>query len=206
MGGITLKILLIGGTGTIGRAVRKEMEMEMEYEIITASRTGSDITVDITSRQSIQQMYESVGRVDAVVSTTGSTYFGSLLELTPENNEISISSKLKGQINLVLCGLNHVHDHGSFTLTTGIVMDQPIIGGASAAMVGGAIKTFVKSAAIEMPRGIRINNVSPNILIESVEKYGPFFPGFDPVPARRVAVAYRKSVEGSQSGETFTVY
>jgi len=199
-----MRVLIIGATGTIGSAVRKELESH--HEIITAGRNGADISVDITSPESIKNMYQIVGKVDAVISTAGNTFFGPLLELTPENNEISIESKLKGQINLVLLGLNHVNDHGSFTLTTGIIMDDPIVGGVSSAMAGGAIRAFVQSAAIEMPRDIRINNVSPNVLVESIEKYGPYFPGFEPVPANRVAIAYRKSIEGAQTGQTYRVY
>ncbi|MFD2444373.1 short chain dehydrogenase [Bacillus sp. CGMCC 1.16607] len=199
-----MRVLLIGATGTIGSAVRKELASN--HEVITAGRNEADVYVDITSQESIKNMYQSVGKVDAVISTTGKTYFGSLQELTPENNEISIESKLKGQMNLVLLGLNHVNDQGNFTLTTGIIMDDPIVGGVSSAMVGGAIRAFVQSAAIEMPRGIRINNVSPNVIEESLDKYGPYFPGFEPVPARRVAKAFRKSVEGGQTGQTYTVY
>lgn len=199
-----MRVLLIGASGTIGSAVRKELEAR--HEVISAGRNGADVTVDITSTDSIEAMYQTVGKVDAVISATGGTYFGSLLELTPENNEISIQSKLKGQINLVLLGLNHVNDQGSFTLTTGIIMDDPIVGGASSAMAGGAIRAFVKAAAIEMPRGIRINNVSPTVLVEAMQTYGDSFPGYEPVPASRVAQAYRKSVEGAQTGQTFTVY
>ncbi|RXT07057.1 short chain dehydrogenase [Ammoniphilus sp. CFH 90114] len=199
-----MRILVVGGTGTIGKAVRNEFSSR--HEILSASRKGSEITVDITSIESIKRMYETVGNIDAVISTTGVTHFGSLLDMTPEDNEISIQSKLKGQINLVLLGLQHVKDHGSFTLTTGIIMDDPIRGGASAAMASGAIRAFVESAAIEMPRGIRINNVSPNVLVESIEKYGPYFPGFEPVSASRVTTAYRKSVEGAQTGQTYRVY
>lgn len=199
-----MRVLLIGASGTIGSAVRKELEVR--HEVISAGRNGADVTVDITSIDSIEAMYQTVGKVDAVISATGSTYFGSLLELTPENNEISIQGKLKGQINLVLLGLHHVHDQGSFTLTTGIIMDDPIVGGASSAMAGGAIRAFVHAAAIEMPRGIRINNVSPTVLKEAMQTYGDYFPGYEPVPASRVARAYRKSIEGAQTGQTFTVY
>ncbi|MGV2794665.1 short chain dehydrogenase, partial [Clostridium perfringens] len=167
-------------------------------------RNGADVIVDITSSDSITAMYQEVGKVDAVVSTAGSTYFGPLTELTPENNELSIESKLKGQVNLVLLGHPYVNDRGSFALTTGIIMDDPIVGGVSSAMAGGAIKAFVTAAAIEMPRGIRINNVSPNVVAESIGTYGPYFPGFDPVPASKVALAFRKSVEGGQTGQTYT--
>ncbi|WP_108669026.1 short chain dehydrogenase [Peribacillus acanthi] len=199
-----MKILLVGASGTIGSAVRNELAAH--HNIISAGRNGADVTVDITSPESIKRMYHEVGKVDAVISTTGATHFGPLSELTPEDNEVSIMSKLKGQINLVLLGHHHVRDRGSFTLTTGIIMDDPILGGASAAMASGAVKAFVQSAAFEMPRGIRINNVSPNMLEESIKKYGPYFPGFVPVPASRVVQAYRKSVEGIQTGQTITVY
>jgi NAD(P)-dependent dehydrogenase (short-subunit alcohol dehydrogenase family) len=199
-----MRILLVGASGTIGSAVRADLGER--HEFILAGRKGADVSVDITSPDSIAAMYRSIGRVDAVISAAGATHFGSLLELTPEKNEISIESKLKGQVNLVLLGLDHVKDHGSFTLTTGIIMDDPIKGGASSALAGGAVRAFVQAAAIEMPRGIRINNVSPSVLVESIEKYGPYFPGVEPAPASRVALAYRKSVEGAQTGQTYTVY
>lgn len=174
--------------------------------IITAGRHFADLDVDITSPESIKAMYETVGKVDAVVSTAGKTYFGFLQQMTPANNEKSMESKVKGQVNLVLLGLDHVNDGGSFTLITGIIMDEPILKGASAAMASGAVKAFVQAAAIEMPRGIRINNVSPNILKESIEVYGPYFPGFVPVPGSKVAAAYVKSIEGGQTGQTYKVY
>jgi len=199
-----MKILMVGASGTLGTAVRKELGQD--HEIITAGRSGADITMDMSVPESIAGMYKAVGSVDAVVCTAGQAYFGPLHELTPELNEIAVMGKLKGQINLVLLGMDHVHDRGSFTLTTGIIMDSPIIGGVSSAMAGGAIKAFVQAVAIEMPRGIRINNVSPNVLEESMSTYGPYFPGFEPVPAGRAALAYRKSVEGAQTGQTYTVY
>jgi NAD(P)-dependent dehydrogenase (short-subunit alcohol dehydrogenase family) len=199
-----MRILIVGATGTVGRAVRAELEKR--HEIVTAGRGVADITVDITSVESIKKMYETVGRIDAVISATGSTHFGPLTELTPELNEKSIDSKLKGQINLVLLGLNHINDGGSFTLISGITMDDPIAGGASAAMAAGAIQAFVKAAAVDMPRGIRINNISPNVLEESLEKYDAFFPGFGAVPGSKVAQAFRKSVEGVQTGQTYRVY
>ncbi|PQQ24264.1 short chain dehydrogenase [Photorhabdus luminescens] len=199
-----MKVIVIGASGTIGKAISEELEKN--HEVIRAGRNGLDVVVDITSVDSIKSMYERIGKVDAVVSATGSAHFGSVSKLTPELNEIGINSKLKGQINLVLLGMDYINDGGSFTLTTGIIMDDPILQGASAAMANGGVKAFVKCAAIEMPRGIRINSVSPNVLQESLDKYGEFFPGFNAVPASRVALAFRKSVDGAQTGQNYEVY
>ncbi|MDQ0999664.1 NAD(P)-dependent dehydrogenase (short-subunit alcohol dehydrogenase family) [Neobacillus niacini] len=199
-----MRILVVGANGTIGSAVVNEMKGDTE--IIKASRSNSEIKVDITSTDSIMRMFEEVGEIDALVSTTGSAHFGPIEGLTPELNRIAVNSKLLGQINLVLLGLPYIRDKGSITLTTGILMDDPVVGGASSAMANGGIRAFVKSAAIELPRGIRINSVSPNMLEESKEKYGSFFVGFEPVPAKRVALAYRKSILGSQTGQSYTIY
>ncbi|ASN07233.1 short chain dehydrogenase [Virgibacillus necropolis] len=199
-----MKILVIGASGTIGKEVTKELEHD--HDIILAGRNGADISVDITSPDSIKNMYEQIGKVDAVVNAAGGAAFSPLTELTPEKNEKGILSKLKGQVNLVLLGLDHVNDNGCFTLTTGIMMDDPILQGASAAMANGGVKAFVKSAAIEMPRGIRINSVSPNAVQESWDRLRDYFPGFQAVPANRVALAFKKSVYGAQTGQNYEVY
>ncbi|MBC1987584.1 short chain dehydrogenase [Listeria sp. FSL L7-0478] len=199
-----MKILLIGASGTLGSAVKDRLEKKAD--VITAGRHSGDVTVDITSIDSIKKMYAQVGKVDAIVSATGSATFSPLTELTPEKNAVTISSKLGGQINLVLLGIDSLNDYGSFTLTTGIMMEDPIVQGASAAMANGAVTAFAKSAAIEMPRGIRINTVSPNVLEESWDKLEPFFQGFLPVPAAKVARAFEKSVFGAQTGQSYQVY
>lgn len=199
-----MKILVVGASGTIGQAVVQELGKK--HEIIRAGRNGQDVKVDMTDIDSIKKMYEDIEKVDAVISTAGSAHYAPVTELTPELNEIGINYKLKGQINLVLLGMNYVNDCGSFTLTTGILMDDPIPQGASAAMANGGVKAFVKAAAIEMPRGIRINSVSPNVVQESLHKFGDMFPGNEAVPASRVALAYKKSVEGAQTGQNYEVY
>jgi len=199
-----MKILLIGGTGLLGSGVKKELEGR--HEIICAARNNADVEVDISKPDSIKKMFEQVGKVDAVISATGSTHFGPLKEMTPEMNEITIENKLKGQINLLLLGMDYVNDNGSFTLTTGILMDEPIYCGASAAMANGGVTAFAKTAAAEAPRGIRINTVSAGVFQESSEELRGLFPGFDPVPLKKVALSFRKSVEGIQTGQNYKIY
>ena len=198
-----MKILLIGGTGLLGSAVAEELN---EHEVITAARHDADVEVDITKPETIKNMFEKTGKVDAVVSTTGNAQFVPFEELTPEMNETAIDSKMKGQINLVLIGKDYVNDGGSFTLTTGVIMDEPIAQGTSSAMANGALKAFTKSAAREMPRGIRINSVSPTVIEEAPESTLALFPGFESVPVSKVARAFKRSVEGIQTGESYEVY
>lgn len=198
-----MRILLTGASGTIGSAVKRELSPR--HEIITAGRNSGDVRVDLLDKASIKAMYEKLGRVDAVVATAGHAYFGPLATMTDENFMVGLTDKLMGQVNLVLLGLNHVNDGGSFTLTSGMLDRDPVRLGANAATVNAAIGGFVAAAAIEMPRGIRINVVSPGLLEESVEKYKGFFAGHVPVPSARVGLAYAKSVEGALTGKVMIV-
>jgi NAD(P)-dependent dehydrogenase (short-subunit alcohol dehydrogenase family) len=199
-----MKIIVVGATGTIGRAV--VAEMAPRHEIVKVGSRSGDVNVNITSTESITRLYETVGEFDALISATGNAYFGDFQTMTENEVYISIKSKLMGQVNLVLLGQTYIRDRGSFTLTSGILSQDPIAGGASVSMVNAALDGFVIGAAIELPRSIRINCVSPGVLQESMDKYAAFFRGHEPVPASRVALAYSKSVEGLLTGKIFQVH
>jgi len=199
-----MKILVIGGTGTLGKAVIREFGAE--HEIITAGKTRGDFQVDITDENSVKALFKSTGKVDAIIATTGRLHFGPLTEMTAEKFNIGLQDKLLGQVRIALIGQSFLNDGGSVTLTSGIIADEPIRQGANATTVNAAVEGFVRGAAIELPRGIRINVVSPTVVEESLKAYGPFFPGFEAAPAARVAKAYRRSVEGAQTGRVYKVW
>ncbi len=198
-----MRILVVGASGTIGKAVARELGQR--HEIVTAGRNSGDVRLDITDTDSIRAAFVAAGPLDAVVSTTGSVKFAPFAELDSEGYEIGLRDKLMGQVRLVLIGRESISDGGSFTLTTGVLDREWIIAGSSASMVNGAVNAFVRAVAIEMPRGQRINAVSPGVIEEAMEAYGPFFRGFEPVPAARAARAYAKSVEGARTGVVFEV-
>lgn len=198
-----MRVVLVGASGTIGRAVAAELGAR--HEIVPVGRTSGEVAMDITDAASIQAGFERIGACDAVVSAAGRVHFGPLEQMGEAEYAIGLEDKLMGQVNLVLIGREFVADGGSFTLTSGVLSHDPIRAGSSASMVNGAIDAFVRAAAIELPRGLRINAVSPGVLVESMDAYGPFFRGHEPVPAARVALAYSKSVEGARSGQVFEV-
>ncbi|SAK81120.1 Short-chain dehydrogenase/reductase SDR [Caballeronia hypogeia] len=198
-----MKIILIGANGTIGAAI--EARFSGRHELIRANRTAGDVRVDIADPHSIRQLYRTVGTFDALICAAGQVQYEAFEKLTIEHHAIGIRSKLMGQVALVTEGLQFVNDAGSFTLTSGLTNEDPIRQGASSALVNGALEGYVRGAAIEMPRGIRINVVSPTLIEESVPVFGPYFPGVKPVPASEVALAYVKSVEGAQTGRVLRV-
>lgn len=198
-----MKIILVGATGTIGKAVAKELGER--HDIITVGRTSGDISMDMTDPSSIRSAYEKAGSFDAVVSCAGHVKFAPFSEMTTEDYEFGIHDKLMGQVNLVLIGREFINDNGSFTLSTGVTDHDPIPMGSSASMVANALSGFAMGAAIEMQRGMRINVVSPGVIEEAMGSYAPYFRGHCPVPAARAALGYAKSVEGLQTGQTFRI-
>ena len=198
-----MRILIVGGNGTVGKAAATELGRR--HDIVRAGRSSGDLTVDVMSVESVKAMYAKLGKVDAVITTVGHVHFGPVAAMTPEQFRKGLDDKLMGQVNIVLLGMDHVNDNGSFTLTSGILDRDPVRQGANAAVVNGAIGAFVKGAAIEMPRGLRINAVSPGLLEDSAVKYDGFFPGHEPVSAARVGLAYAKSVEGALTGQVICV-
>jgi NAD(P)-dependent dehydrogenase (short-subunit alcohol dehydrogenase family) len=198
-----VKIILIGASGTLGKAVRHELNAR--HEVVHVGHNSDDFQVDTADRKSIERLYEKTGDFDALVSTTGNVHFGPFDQFTPEQFEVGLRSKLMGQVNLVTLGLKRIRSGGSFTLTSGQLNDDPIRLGVSGAMVNGAVEGFIRSVAIELPRGLRINLVSPTVTEESWGAFGPFFPGQKPIPAAEAALGYAKSVEGPQTGRVYRI-
>jgi NAD(P)-dependent dehydrogenase (short-subunit alcohol dehydrogenase family) len=198
-----MKIIVVGASGTVGQAVTQALESR--HEVIKVGHTHGDYQLDMSVEEQIVKFYNDIGAFDSLVITAGKVHFGLLEQMKAEQWSIGLKNKLMGQVNLVTHGLKFINAGGSFTLTSGIVNKDPIKFGSSAAMVNGALEGFVTSAAIEMPKGVRINIVSPTLLKESAKDYEAYFRGYVPVSASEVAQAYVKSIEGLQNGQIYRV-
>ena len=199
-----MKILVVGGNGTIGKKVCEKLSKK--HEVIIAGRTGGDIQVDLTDSNSIISMYQALPELDASVIIAGEAKWDYFENLSEEDFYIGIRSKLMGQVNMVRIGQQYLNLGGSFTLTTGILADDPVVMTTSAAMVNGAIHSFVKAAALEMKKSQRINVVSSGLVEDAVEKYEDYFPGHNPIPMDKVVNAYVRSILGKGNGEIIRVY
>lgn len=192
-----MKVVVVGATGTIGSAVVKAIGSR--HEVIPVSFSKSAIKVDISNKTSITKMFEATGKIDAVICAAGLAKFGPMTSLTDDDFALGLDSKLMGQVNLVRLGLDHLNDNGSFTLTSGILSRKPMKGSSAISLVNAALEGFGRAAALEMSRGIRINIVSPNWVIDTLKALN-----MDPsngTPVEVVAQAYLRALEGTMSGE-----
>ena len=199
-----MRILIVGGKGTIGSRVSEHLTKK--HKVVIGGRSSGDVTVDIADSESIAAMFDAVGRIDATVCIAGEAKWAAFDELTEADYYIGLRSKLMGQVNLVRIGRDYVNPGGSFTLSTGILADHPVAMTTSAAMVNGGIHSFVKAASLETKHGIRINVVSAGLVEDAVDRYAEYFPGYNPVPMVKVVNAYVRSIEGKGTGEIITVY
>lgn len=193
-----MKIIIVGASGTIGKYLANQLAEE--HEIIKVGSKSGDIQADITSAESIAQMYKQAGAFDALISAAGPTYFGPWNKMTDKEFRIGVDGKMMGQINLVLIGQHYIQPNGSFTLTTGTLARDPQLNFANASAVNGAVEAFVRAAAIELKKGIRINAVSPTV-IENSPDYFPYFPGEVPVTMKNLEYGFRKSLFGANTGQ-----
>jgi NAD(P)-dependent dehydrogenase (short-subunit alcohol dehydrogenase family) len=192
-----MRILLIGATGTIGQAIAAALGSR--HEVIPASRNKAHESVDISNPESIRDLYSRVGRVDAIVSAAGQAAFKPLADLTDADFEFSIHNKLMGQVNVLRFGLQSLNENGSVTLTSGILAQQPAPGTAAISLVNAGLEGFTRAAALEAPRGIRVNIVSPPWVSETLQAMGR--PTTGGLPAAVVARSYVESVEGRMTGQ-----
>lgn len=198
-----MRILIIGGNGTIGKTVTERFSEK--HEVVVAGRTSGDVTVDIANSNSISEMFQKVGKVDAIINVAGDAKWDKFDNLSEEDFYIGIKSKMMGQVNLVRLGRDYLNEGGSITLTTGILADEPVDMTTSAAMVNGAIQSFVMAVALELKNGIRVNVVSADLVEDAYEKYKDYFPGNTPVAMRKVTDAYVKSVKGKINGQILRI-
>lgn len=199
-----MKILIVGGNGTIGRLL--STHFSEEEDIIIAGRTSGDVLVDIEDSSSIVAMLEKTGKVDAIICVAGAAKWADFDALSEPDFYIGLKSKLMGQVNLIRLGKSYLLPNGSITLSTGILADDPVPQTTSAAMVNGGIHSFVQAVVLDLKEPIRVNVVSLGVVEAAYEKYKNYFPGHNPVPTSRVINAYVRAVKGRGNGEIIRIY
>jgi NAD(P)-dependent dehydrogenase (short-subunit alcohol dehydrogenase family) len=192
-----MKIIVVGASGLIGSAIVKALADR--HQVISASRKSADHPADITDTASLKRLFETVGKVDAVISAAGGAAYKPLADLTDADFAMSLGYKLMGQINLARLAVPYVNDNGSITLTTGVYAKEPPPGAAAIAVVNAGVNGYAIGAAGELPRGIRINAVSPPLVGEF--RLNGAKSVVESMTPQDVARAYVMAVEGHGTGQ-----
>ena len=196
-----MKVLLIGATGTIGQRVYERLEGT--HEVIPVGFNDGKYKVDIADTGSIRNLFDLVGEIDALISTTGLSAFGALDDLTDEQFSLGWNNKLMGQINLVRIGRSSIRGGGAILLTSGMLANEPLPGSAATSAANGALNSFVKAASLDLGEKLRINAISPVFVKETMEMMG--MDSSSGMSATDTSRAYEVALEGSMTGEVIDV-
>ncbi|MFJ8490040.1 short chain dehydrogenase [Streptomyces sp. NPDC094038] len=191
-----MKVLVIGATGTLGGAVADALKAS--HQVVEASRRGP-VRVDLEDPSSVDMLLSEVPDLDAVVCCAAN---GPLADLAPASDDeiaAGVRAKLLGQVAVARKAVGHLRDGGSVTLTAGTSV-APLVGGSPGALINGGLEGFVRNAATDLPRNLRINVISPGWIRETLESMG--MDPADGVPVSVVARAYVEAVEGTAQGRT----
>jgi NAD(P)-dependent dehydrogenase (short-subunit alcohol dehydrogenase family) len=192
-----MRIVVVGATGTIGKAVAQLLKGK-GHEVIEASRSTQP-AIDITQPSSIEAFYSQTGEVDAIVSAVGDAAPGPLDKLTDEQVQFSLTSKLQGQINVVRKGLPYLRPNGVFVITGGFLAYKPAPQTSMYAVANSGLEGFAKAAALDLTEGRRIVIVHPPWVAETAAALGM---DASPWPdAAATAAAYLTAIEGNSNGQ-----
>jgi NAD(P)-dependent dehydrogenase (short-subunit alcohol dehydrogenase family) len=194
-----MKIIIVGASGRIGREVDKALSDS--HEIIRVGMRSGDVQCDYTDAESVRIMFEKIGEFDSLVSVVGGdSVFKSFQDLNDEDYRYGFERKFLGQVKLVQHGMSFIKDNGSFTITSGFLSHYPNPASIATGALNTAIDTFVRNTAPLLPRGIRINVVSPAPIVEpGQEKRGL-------VTAAQAADFYADAVEGNFTGQVLRAW
>ncbi|WP_405667449.1 short chain dehydrogenase [Streptomyces sp. NBC_01166] len=194
-----MKVLVIGATGTIGSAVAHALEAsDTSHQVVKASRSGP-VKVDLEDPSSLDALFGDLPDLDAVVCCAANGPLVDLASVTDAEFTDGVRGKLLGQVALVRRAVRHLRDGGSVTLTGG-TFSAPLAGGSLGALVNTGLEGFVRNAAAELPRNLRLNLISPGWIKETLESMGA--DGAGGTPVSEVARAYVTVVEGTAQGLT----
>jgi NAD(P)-dependent dehydrogenase (short-subunit alcohol dehydrogenase family) len=194
-----MKIIIVGASGRIGKKVDKALSDS--HEIIRVGVRSGDVQCDYTDTASIRAMFEKIGAFHSLISVVGGdSAFKPFETLSDEDYRYGFERKFLGQIRFLKFGESHVRNNGSFVFTSGFLNHYPNPASIATGPLNAAVDTFVKNTASLLPRGIRVNAVSPAPIVEPGQE------GKGLVTAAETAKFYVEAVEGNMTGQVLRAW
>jgi len=190
------RVLVIGSSGLLGSHLVKALQGKAD--VVEASFSRAPLHVDIADPASLRRLFAQVGTVDAIACAAGMARFVPWASATDDDWAHGVANKLMGQVNVARLGAPHVRDGGAITLTTGVLAQHPIPGGAIFTTANAAVEGFARAAAVEIGSRVRVNVVSPGWITETLVAMG-----MDPapgLPASEAAGFYIRQMESGAAG------
>jgi NAD(P)-dependent dehydrogenase (short-subunit alcohol dehydrogenase family) len=166
------KVVVVGGSSGIGLSTA-ELAMREGAEVIIASRNAdrlnavaatlgaSAIVADVTSDESVENLFRACGPVDHVVVTAAQLRSGPFKSVAMEDVRATMEGKFWGAWRVARFA--EIRPGGSLTLVSGYLSIRPRPNSAIVGAANGAIESLARSLALELAP-VRVNCVSPGII------------------------------------------
>jgi NAD(P)-dependent dehydrogenase (short-subunit alcohol dehydrogenase family) len=166
------KVVVVGGSSGIGLATA-ELARREGADVIIASRNvdrldavaarlnAIAIPADVTSDESIADLFRRCGPVDHVVVTAAQLRTGPFKTVSMDDVRATMESKFWGAWRVARSA--DIRPGGSLSLVSGYLSIRPRPNSAIVSAANGAIESLARSLALELAP-VRVNAVSPGII------------------------------------------
>lgn len=166
------KVVVVGGSSGIGLSTA-EMAKREGAEIIIASRNAERldkaagklnaiaIPADVTSDDSVAELFKRCGPVDHVVVTAAQLRTGPFKTVKMEDVRATMEGKFWGAWRVAQQA--QINAGGSLTLVSGFLSVRPRPNSAIVSAANGALESLARASALELAP-VRVNAVSPGII------------------------------------------
>ena len=166
------KVVVVGGSSGIGLATA-EMAQAEGADVIIASRNEerlnaaasklkvSAATADVTSDESVANLFRRCGPVDHVVVTAAQLRTGPFKTVSMEDVRSTMEGKFWGAWRVAKSA--EIRPGGSLTLVSGYLSIRPRPNSAIISVANGALESLARALALELAP-VRVNAVSPGII------------------------------------------
>lgn len=166
------KVVVIGGSSGIGLATA-ELAKKEGADVIIASRSAAKldpvaerlkvtaIPTDVTSDQSVAELFRRTGPVDHVVLTAAQLRTGPFKTVPMEDVRGTMEGKFWGAWRVAREA--EIRPGGSLTLVTGFLSVRPRPNSAIISSANGALESLARALALELAP-VRVNAVSPGVI------------------------------------------
>jgi NAD(P)-dependent dehydrogenase (short-subunit alcohol dehydrogenase family) len=166
------KVVVVGGSSGIGLATA-EMAKREGADVIVASRNAAKldavaerlnavaIPADVTSDDSVTELFRRCGPVDHVVVTAAQLKTGPFRTVAMEDVRATMESKFWGAWRVARAA--DIRAGGSLTLVSGFLSVRPRPNSAIVGSANGALESLSRALALELAP-VRVNAVSPGII------------------------------------------
>ncbi|MBR0738030.1 SDR family oxidoreductase [Bradyrhizobium liaoningense] len=166
------KVVVVGGSSGIGLATAELVKRE-GADVVIASRSAvrldpvaerlkvTAIPTDVTSDQSVAELFRRTGPVDHVVLTAAQLRTGPFKTVAMDDVRATMEGKFWGAWRVAREA--EIKPGGSLTLVTGFLSVRPRPNSAIISAANGALESLTRALALELAP-VRVNAVSPGVI------------------------------------------